>query len=110
MPVPTKPALLPRPPPKGESLNEKPLDLNLECGPVVLSPPRKLRRVTVNHVGFEGDAHNNNVRSDGTDKASRGVGESGVSGHIPMSIDLEAMFGYTTAPRPKLNRFAHLLC
>lgn len=102
MPAPTKPALLPRPPPKGESLNEKPLDLNLEYGPVVLSPQRKLRRVTVNHVGFEGDAHNNTVRGDENDRALR-VGESGVSGHVPMSIDLEAMFGYTTAPRPKLN-------
>ncbi|KAH0458505.1 hypothetical protein IEQ34_013820 [Dendrobium chrysotoxum] len=103
IPAPTKPALLPRPPPKGESLNEKPLDLNLECGPVVLSPPRKLRRVTVNHVGFEGDTHNNTVRGDVNDKAPRGVGESGLSGHMPMSIDLEAVFGYTAAPRPKLN-------
>ncbi|XP_020592120.1 cyclin-dependent kinase D-1-like [Phalaenopsis equestris] len=104
MPAPTKPALLPRPPPKGESRNEKPLDLNVEYGPVVLSPPRKSRRVTVNPVGLELAAHNNNsVRGDENDKASRGVGESGLSGHIPMSIDLEAMFGYTTAPRPKLN-------
>ncbi|KAI0501556.1 hypothetical protein KFK09_016501 [Dendrobium nobile] len=103
IPAPTKPALLPRPPPKGESLNEKPLDLNLDCGPVVLSPPRKLRRVTVNHVGFEGDTQNNIVRGDVNDKAPRGVGESGLSGLMPMSIDLEAVFGYTSAPRPKLN-------
>lgn len=101
IPAPSKPALLPRPPPKGESLNEKPLDLNLQCGPVVLSPPRKVRRVMVNHVSFE--EPQNAGRGDENDKEHKGVGESGLSSHIPMSIDLEAMFGYTTAPRPKLN-------
>ncbi|KAK8957950.1 Cyclin-dependent kinase D-1 [Platanthera zijinensis] len=100
VPAPTKPGLLPRPPPKAESLNEKPLDLNLQCGPVVLSPPRKVRRVMVNHVGFEADSQNV-IKGGGNDKEHR-VGESGLSSHIPMSMDLEAMFGYT-APRPKLN-------
>lgn len=101
VPAPTKPSLLPRPPPKAESLNEKPLDLNLQFGPVVLSPPRKVRRVMVNHVGFEADSQNVG-RGDVSDKEHR-VGESGLSSHIPMSMDLEAMFGYTAAPRPKLN-------
>ncbi|PKA60959.1 Cyclin-dependent kinase D-1 [Apostasia shenzhenica] len=53
IPAPTKPELLPRPPRKGDSVNQKPFDLNLQDGPLVLSPPIKMRRVTVNPVGFE---------------------------------------------------------
>ncbi|KAK8963997.1 Cyclin-dependent kinase D-1 [Platanthera guangdongensis] len=79
---PPNPVYLPRPPPKAESLNEKkPLDLNLQCGPVVLSPPRKARRVMVNHVGFEADSQNVG-KGGGNDKEHR-VGESGLSSHIP---------------------------
>ncbi|KAG0473865.1 hypothetical protein HPP92_015722 [Vanilla planifolia] len=105
VPAPTKPALLPRPPPKGETLNERPLDLNLQEGPFVLSPPRKMRRVTVNHVGIGGDALNAGRGSNNNenDKEARGGGESGLTGLVPMSIDLEAMFGSTTNLRPKLN-------
>lgn len=50
LPLPTKPAELRIPPPKGDSSNSEPLDLNQQqSGPTVLSPSRKLRRVTLDH-------------------------------------------------------------
>lgn len=100
VPAPTKPALLPRPPPKGESL--KPLDFNAQEGPIVLSPPRKSRRVTLNREGLEGnplvekpDEHVGGVRQMGDTTSHRS--------HMPMSVDMADLFGTRPLPRPTLN-------
>ncbi|XXG56899.1 hypothetical protein AAC387_Pa03g4205 [Persea americana] len=55
VPTPTKPVFLPRPPPKGGSLNSRPLDFDSQWAPVVLSPPRKSKRVTLNREELEGN-------------------------------------------------------
>ncbi|XP_058077717.1 cyclin-dependent kinase D-1-like [Magnolia sinica] len=104
VPAPTKPALLPRPPPKGESLNSRPVDLNSQEGPIVLSPPRKSRRVTLHREGFEGNApqiekadeHISRIRQTGETAASQ-------NRHMPMSVDLADVFGTRPPPRPTLN-------
>ncbi|XP_010942434.1 cyclin-dependent kinase D-1 [Elaeis guineensis] len=102
VPAPTKPSLLPRPPRKGDSLNHRPSEFNSQEGPLVLSPPRKLRRVTVHHEGLEGHVYQQ-------DKADEHMGEerhgetTGQSGNMPMSIDLGAVFGSRPIPRPTLN-------
>ncbi|CAA7388709.1 unnamed protein product [Spirodela intermedia] len=93
VPAPTKPALLPRPAPKGESLSRRLPDLNVQKGPVVLSPPRKSRRVMLPK-----EAEGNPLEAE-----DRGGGGGGPSGHMPMSIDLAAAFGSKPIPRPKLN-------
>ncbi|KAL5202371.1 hypothetical protein ABZP36_013323 [Zizania latifolia] len=102
VPAPTKPSHLPRPPPKGDSGNNKIPDLNLQDGPVVLSPPRKLSRVTA-HAGMEGHMH----RADKAEEHPSGVRRiddmSGQSARIPMSVDVGAVFGTRPAPRPTLN-------
>jgi cyclin-dependent kinase 7 len=102
VPAPTKPSQLPRPAPKGDSGNNKIPDLNLQDGPVVLSPPRKLCRVTA-HEGMEG----NMQRPDKGDHPSgkRHTDDmSSQSSRIPMSVDVGAVFGTRSAPRPTLNR------
>uniref|UniRef100_A0A0E0L246 Cyclin-dependent kinase D-1 n=1 Tax=Oryza punctata TaxID=4537 RepID=A0A0E0L246_ORYPU len=102
VPAPTKPSQLPRPPPKGDSGNNKIPDLNLQDGPVVLSPPRKLRRVTA-HEGMEVHMH----RADRTEEHPSGARHmddmSSQSSRIPMSVDVGAVFGTRPAPRPTLN-------
>lgn len=102
VPAPTKPSQLPRPPPKGDSGNNKIPDLNLQDGPVVLSPPRKLRRVTA-HEGMEVHMH----RADRTEEHPSGARHmddmSSQSSRIPMSVDVGAIFGTRPAPRPTLN-------
>lgn len=103
VPAPTKPALLPRPPPKGEPLKSRPLDINSQEGPVVLSPPRKSRRVTLNREGLEGNHH-----IEKPDEHIGGVRQMGEttshSSHVPMSVDLADLFGRRSPPRPTLNR------
>jgi len=103
LPAPTRPSQLPRPCQKGDSGNNKIPDLNLQDGPVVLSPPRKLRRVTA-HEGLEGNMH----RSDKVDERPSGTRHtdemSSHSSRIPMSVDVGAVFGTRPAPRPTLNR------
>ncbi|KAJ8472015.1 hypothetical protein OPV22_026358 [Ensete ventricosum] len=79
VPASTKPSLLPRPPPKGESQNQKPSDFNPQEGPIVLSPQRKLRRVTLDHGRLVGSTYQ-------SEKA-----------------DLGAVFGSRPPPRPTLN-------
>lgn len=99
VPAPTKPALLPRPPLKGESLKSRPLDFNSQEGPVVLSPPRKSRRVMLNREGLEG---NHQVMNMG---GVRQMGETtSHSSHVPMSVDLADLFERRSPPRPTLNR------
>lgn len=69
-------------------------------GPVVLSPPRKSRRV----MGFEGNAHHlGKVGEQVWDGKLMGE-PSNQSGEMPMSVDLGAIFGSRPAPRPTLNR------
>ncbi|XP_072983375.1 cyclin-dependent kinase D-1-like isoform X1 [Typha latifolia] len=103
VPAPTKPSLLPRPPPKGDSLNNKPLDLNSQDGPLVLSPPRKLRRVTVQNGEFEGNIQQLEKPEDHFREARQADEASSQSGKMPMSIDVGAIFGSQPFPRPKLN-------
>ena len=96
--MPTIPEKLPRPHRKGDLLNHNPANFVSEDGPLVLSPSRKLRRVTPHHGGFGRNAHE-------LDKDTRHVGEAtGSSGNIPMSIDMEAFRGSQPPPRPTLNR------
>lgn len=91
--------MLPRPPLKGESLKSRPLDFNSQEGPVVLSPPRKSRRVMLNREGLEG---NHQVMNMG---GVRQMGETtSHSSHVPMSVDLADLFGRRSPPRPTLNR------
>ncbi|XP_068659305.1 cyclin-dependent kinase D-1-like [Aristolochia californica] len=97
VPPPTKPALLPRPPKKGESLSTKPMDFNPQ-GPVVLSPPNKLRRVMVNRDGLDAQVDEQvggGLRQKGEDTSQ--------SKNMPMSIDVAAAFGSKPPPRPTLN-------
>ncbi|KAM0950991.1 putative protein-serine/threonine kinase CMGC-CDK-CDK7 family [Dioscorea sansibarensis] len=99
VPAPTKPTLLPRPIRKGESANQKATDVMPQEGPVVLSPPRKSRRI----MGFEGNTHHlGKVGEQVWD--GKHMGEpSNQSGEMPMSVDLGAIFGSRPAPRPTLN-------
>ncbi|KAF8370044.1 hypothetical protein HHK36_031922 [Tetracentron sinense] len=103
VPALTKPALLPRPPPKGDSLNSRPSDFNPQEGPLVLSPPRKSRRVMLQHEGFEGNAYQVDKVDDHVNEVRQAAGEStSRSEQMPMSIDL-SMFGSRPPPRPTIN-------
>lgn len=104
VPVPTKPSLLPRPPPKGESQNHKPSDFISQDGPLVLSPQRKLRRVTLHQDGLEGNAYQLDKAGEHVKEVRNMDGTTGQSGSMPMSIDLGAVFGSRPPPRPTLNR------
>ncbi|XP_042516601.1 cyclin-dependent kinase D-1-like isoform X1 [Macadamia integrifolia] len=97
LPAPTKPALLPRPVRKGES---KPSDYNPHDGPIVLSPPRKSRRVMVQREGLDGNTYQTAKVDDHANEATDGI--SGRSEIMPMSIDL-SVFGSRPPPRPTLN-------
>ncbi|CAL5445239.1 unnamed protein product [Camellia sinensis] len=95
-PPPTEPALLPRPPPKKESLNSKVSDFNIHEGPTVLSPPRKSRRVMPNHEGFEGNEYQLDDAKEGR-PAARERTE-----HVPMPLDF-SVFGSRPPTRPTIN-------
>ncbi|KAJ4961770.1 hypothetical protein NE237_021680 [Protea cynaroides] len=97
LPAPTKPALLPRPARKGES---RPSEFNPLDGPIVLSPPRKTRRVMVQHRGLDGNIFQTDKVDDHANEATDRI--SGRSETMPMSIDL-SVFGLRTPPRPTLN-------
>jgi cyclin-dependent kinase 7 len=103
LPAPTRPSQLLRSRWKGDQGNNKMPDLNLQHGPLVLSPPRKLRRV-IAHEWMEG-MH----RADKVDEHPSGMRHtddmpSQKSSRIPMSVDVGALFGTRPAPRPTLNR------
>lgn len=105
VPAPTKPALLPRPKLKGDSGNDKIPDLNLQGGPVVLSPPRKLRRVSAPD-GTESNIHRTEKAEDIPPTGMRRHTDenmSSQSSRIPMSVDVGVVFGTRPAPRPTLN-------
>jgi cyclin-dependent kinase 7 len=106
VPAPTKPALLPRPKLKGDSGNDKIPDLNLQGGPVVLSPPRKLRRVSAPD-GTESNIHRAEKAEEIPPTGLRRHTDenmSSQSSRIPMSVDVGVVFGTRPAPRPTLNR------
>lgn len=77
------------------------MDPDPEAGPMVVSPPNKVRRVTVNRGEFDRqvDHANDSVRQNG-DNASQ-------SKIMPMSVDFAA-FGVKPPPRPTLNRYTYL--
>ncbi|KAI3749142.1 hypothetical protein L2E82_19749 [Cichorium intybus] len=86
-PPPTEPALLPRPPPKKESVDSKTSDFNpMEAGPTVLSPTRKSRRVMPHP---EANAH---LQDHGHE----------TSGPAPMSLDF-SVFAARPPARPTIN-------
>ncbi|KAF9596674.1 hypothetical protein IFM89_012873 [Coptis chinensis] len=104
IPAPTRPALLPRPPRKGDSLNNRPLDLNANEGPTVLSPPRKSRRVMPQRERLEGHGHQGDKVDDHLyDVRQAASGNTGKSESMPMSVDF-SVFGSRPPPRPTLNR------
>jgi cyclin-dependent kinase 7 len=92
--------LLPRPPKKGD----KQADSNLtQDGPVVLSPQRKVRRVTLNQEGSAGtlELENDEHQTRGT----KLTGDPGAQGsRAPMSIDVGAIFGTKPFSRTPLKR------
>ncbi|KAF5179903.1 Cyclin-dependent kinase d-1 [Thalictrum thalictroides] len=102
VPAPTKPALLPRPPRKGDSLTSKPPDLNVQEGPTVLSPPRKSRRVMPQREKLEGDHQVDKVGDHFIDVRQATGENAGKSETMPMSIDF-SVFGSRPPPRPTLN-------
>ncbi|CAL9136955.1 cyclin-dependent kinase [Musa troglodytarum] len=103
VPAPTKPSLLPRPPPKAESQNQKPSDFNPTEGPIVLSPQRKLRRVTLDHDGLAGSTYRSEKAGENVKEVRHTDGTTSQSGSMPMSIDLGAVFGSRPPARPTLN-------
>lgn len=103
VPAPTKPSLLPRPPPKGDSQTHKTSEFNSQDGPIVLSPQRKMRRITVNHDGLEGTVYQLDKASEHAKDARHMDGISGQSESMPMSIDAGVLFGSRPPPRPTLN-------
>lgn len=100
-PPPTEPALLPRPPPKRDSLNSKVSDLNQWEGPTVLSPPRKSRRVMPHREGIDGNTYQVDKVDEHADEIKPADGER--SEHVPMSLDF-SVFGAQPPSRPTINR------
>ncbi|GER38619.1 cyclin-dependent kinase D1 [Striga asiatica] len=95
-PPPTEPVMLPRPPPKKDSINSKVPDLNPVAGPTVLSPPRKQRRVMPNRETFDATAREvENIVDYGNEL--RQTGERGEQ--APMSLEFSALgAGYPNRP------------
>ncbi|CAK9145355.1 unnamed protein product [Ilex paraguariensis] len=100
VPPPTEPALLPRPPPKRESLNSNVSDFNPQEGPTVLSPLRKSRRVMPHRESLEGSAHQVNKIDDHGNEIGQSAG--GRSEHAPMSLDF-SVFGMKPTTRPTIK-------
>lgn len=96
---PTEPALLPRPPPKRESVS-KISDFNPLNGPTVLSPPRKSRRVMPNREGFDGNAHLADRMDDHEYETRQSADERNEQA---MSLDF-SVFGTRPPSRPTINR------
>uniref|UniRef100_A0A7N0UFN7 Protein kinase domain-containing protein n=1 Tax=Kalanchoe fedtschenkoi TaxID=63787 RepID=A0A7N0UFN7_KALFE len=100
-PLPTDPSKLPRPAPKKESINSKALDYNLQEGPVVLSPPRKTRRVMPNQERTDGNAYALEKNSDQGNDARMATGGF-TNDRIPMSVDFSVL-GARPPSRPTIN-------
>ncbi|KAL3529225.1 hypothetical protein ACH5RR_008547 [Cinchona calisaya] len=97
---PTEPALLPRPPPKRESVNSKVSDFNPLDAPTVLSPPRKSRRVMPNREGLEGNIHLSDRMDDHEYETRQTADEK--NEHVAMSLDF-SVFGTRPPSRPTIN-------
>ncbi|KAJ7975183.1 GPCR kinase [Quillaja saponaria] len=92
-PLPTIPDKLPRPAPKRESR-----DHNQFEGPIVLSPPRKSRRVMPERDGYVGNGVDDNASA-----IKQTVGENtGKSDPAPMSLEF-SIFGLKPPNRPTIN-------
>ncbi|KAL4202469.1 hypothetical protein AMTRI_Chr02g221270 [Amborella trichopoda] len=105
VPAPTNPVLLPRPAAKGEAVNNipRPPDLISQEGPVVLSPPRKARRVML-FPGSEGNAYEDGTLLKHSAVTSGNTGGSTTqSKYMPMSVDVDALFGSKPPPRPTIS-------
>lgn len=100
-PPPTEPALLPRPPPKKDTVSSKVSDFNPQDGPTVLSPPRKSRRVMPNHEGFDGSTHLTDRIDDNDYDIRQAADERGEP--AAMSLDF-SLFGARPPNRPTINR------
>ncbi|KAI3463746.1 hypothetical protein Pfo_020409 [Paulownia fortunei] len=101
IPLSTEPALLPRPPPKRDSINSKVSNFNPQDSPTVLSPPRKLRRVMPHREGFDVNAHQMDEMDDHGHEIRQTAGEK--SGYAPTSLDF-SIFGMKPTIRPTINR------
>ncbi|XP_022889811.1 cyclin-dependent kinase D-1-like [Olea europaea var. sylvestris] len=101
VPPPTEPASLSRPPPKKDHATFKVLDFNSQCGPTVLSPPRKSRRVMPQREGFEVNTHQLDKIDEHGNENRQAAGER--SEHVPMSFDF-SVFGMKPTTRPTINR------
>ncbi|XP_010279422.1 PREDICTED: cyclin-dependent kinase D-1-like isoform X2 [Nelumbo nucifera] len=78
-------------------------DFNPQDGPIVLSPPRKSRRVMLQREGLEGSSYHVDKVDDHAIEVRQSTGGNACrSENIPMSIDL-SVFGSRPPPRPTLN-------
>ncbi|CAI0554671.1 unnamed protein product [Linum tenue] len=103
-PLPTEPAKLPRPAPKGQPLNARVSDLNSQAAPTVLSPPRKTRRVMAERESFDVNVHQQLDKIDENAQMRQHTAgdNSGRTDHMPMSVDL-SVFGTRPMSRPTIN-------
>ncbi|CAN4127342.1 unnamed protein product [Withania somnifera] len=87
--------------PKRDAANPKMSDFNQHDGPLVLSPPRKSRRVMPHREEFEA-----NVRPEKMDDHGNGVRQAAGerSEQVPMSLDF-SVFGMKPPTRPTINRY-----
>eukprot|EP00249_Psilotum_nudum_P024623 c29240_g1_i1 orf=128-1369(+) len=108
-PAPTRPELLPKPPPRPEGASRPPQVSSSE-GPIVLSPPNKARRVMLFPSGIGGDVHSGRTERDciphSKDSAGGGIMKETPSEQfgMPMSIDTQLAVGSNLPLRPTLNR------
>ncbi|GAA0146037.1 non-receptor serine/threonine protein kinase [Lithospermum erythrorhizon] len=99
-PPPTEPVLLPRPRPKKESGNQKTSNLSHHDGLIVLSPPRKSRRVMPDREGHESIVPQVDKMDDHQSEVRQRTGES--NDRVPMSLDF-SIFGMKPPSRPTIN-------
>ncbi|KAK7314622.1 hypothetical protein VNO77_33149 [Canavalia gladiata] len=100
VPLPTDPDKLPRPAPKREP---RASDLNSNEGPIVLSPPRKSRRVMPGRDGSEGNSLQADKFDDNVGNVRQAVGDNtGKNEPAPMSLDF-SLFGLKPPNRPTIT-------
>ncbi|CAA0838650.1 Cyclin-dependent kinase D-3 [Striga hermonthica] len=106
-PLPTEPAMLPRPPPKKDAINPKVPDLNPPEGPTVLSPPRKQRRIMPIREAFDVNAR----QMANTEDLGNGIRQTAEErgGQAPMSLEFSALGeGYPNRPTISSADRSHL--
>lgn len=85
-------------------MNSRVSDLNSNEGPIVLSPPRKSRRVMPEREGFEGNAHRIDKHDDHVNELREVAAENTSKNEpVPMSLDF-SIFGGKPPNRPTINR------